>query len=581
MNYRTDPVRHITSVGSLTLTRTLPFASAFLVKLCVSAVLHHDYGSADGYGVLLACSLSLTFVFHRLAQRINIRFVEETTEHYDREITRLATEIPTIAHMENPEFLDRIEQLRFQPQALGQNGTSVALAFWGLLQLVLVILLLGSVDKVLVLLPFVAGLSVLTVRKGQSRLQRAYEDAAPLRRQSNHFYEVATAGASADEVRTLRLGRTLIKQFDDVWGKVDALQRSVEVRATLETMAGAVLLAAAYVGAIALVVSEGIRGTRSPGDVLITVIVAGVINQQMVTILDSTNRLLIAMHAVGRFLWLVDYADAERPPAASVSLPSHLEHGINLEHVSFRYPGTEREVLHDVSIELRAGSIVALVGDNGAGKTTLVKLLSAMYAPSLGRITIDGIDLSSLDVDAWRGRLSAAFQDYARFELVLRESVGVGDLDWLDDVDRVAAALERAGAADLSGQLDGGLDTPLGPSFEHGANLSGGQWQKVSLGRAMMRTQPLLLVMDEPTANLDPVAERALFERYVDRARRAANELGTIVVFVTHRFSSVRIADEIIVLSAGRVVEVGSHDELVHSGGVYSELYELQAQHYL
>jgi ATP-binding cassette, subfamily B, bacterial len=164
---------------------------------------------------------------------------------------------------------------------------------------------------------------------------------------------------------------------------------------------------------------------------------------------------------------------------------------------------------------------------------------------------------------------------------VLRESVGVGDLEWLDDSGRVGAALERAGAADLVGQLEEGLDTPLGPSFEHGANLSGGQWQKVSLGRAMMRTRPLLLVMDEPTANLDPVAERALFERYVDRARRAATELGTIVVFVTHRFSSVRIADEIIVLSAGRVIEVGSHNELVRHGGVYAELYQLQAQHYV
>jgi ATP-binding cassette subfamily B protein len=449
------------------------------------------------------------------------------------------------------------------------------------LQVVLVILLLGSVDKVLALLPLVAALSVLTVRKGQSRLQQAYEKAAPLRRQSNHYYEVATAAASADEVRALRLGRTIIGQFNDAWSKVDTMQRRVETRATVETMAGAVLLAAAYIGAISLVVSEGIRGARSPGDVLLTVIVAGVINQQMVTILDSTNRLLIAMHAVGRFLWLVDYADAARPPEATAELPARLRQGIAFEHVSFSYPGTEREVLHDVSLELPAGSIVALVGDNGAGKTTLVKLLGAMYAPTDGRIAVDEIDLSSYDVDLWRARLAAAFQDYARFELLLQEAVGIGDLPWLADELRVNSALERAGASDLVSQLEDGLSTPLGPSFEHGTNLSGGQWQKVSLGRAMMRMNPLLLIMDEPTANLDPVAERALFERYVDRARGLTSDLGTIVVFVTHRFSSVRIADFIVVLGAGRVVEMGSHEALLGSGGVYAELYQLQAGQYM
>ena len=163
---------------------------------------------------------------------------------------------------------------------------------------------------------------------------------------------------------------------------------------------------------------------------------------------------------------------------------------------------------------------------------------------------------------------------------MFQESVGIGDLDGLDDEGRVLAALEEAGAADIVGQPEHGLSTPLGLSFEGGANLSGGQWQKVPLGRATMSPRPLLLVMDEPTANLDPVAERALFERYADRARRAANELGTIVVFVTHRFSSVRIVDEIVVLADGEIVEVGSHEQLLSANGTYAELYQLQARHY-
>jgi ATP-binding cassette subfamily B protein len=277
---------------------------------------------------------------------------------------------------------------------------------------------------------------------------------------------------------------------------------------------------------------------------------------------------------------LIDYAADQRPLRATAEVPAQLEHGISFRHVSFHYPGTEREVLSDLMLELRAGSIVALVGDNGAGKTTLVKLLSGMYQPSSGQILVDGLDLATLDIGAWRIRLSAAFQDYARFELVFQESVGIGDLERIDDAEGVVMALDHAGAGDLVGQLDAGLSTPLGPSFEGGANLSGGQWQKVSLGRAMMPPAPLLLIMDEPTANLDPVAERALFERYADRARRVANDLGTIVVFVTHRFSSVRIADAIVVLADGKVIESGSHAELLATDGLYAELFHLQARHY-
>jgi ATP-binding cassette subfamily B protein len=231
---------------------------------------------------------------------------------------------------------------------------------------------------------------------------------------------------------------------------------------------------------------------------------------------------------------------------------------------------------------------VALVGENGAGKTTLVKLLCGLYQPSPGRLLVDGVDLRRLDVETWRSRTAAGFQDFARFMLLVRESVGVGDVRSVEDVAAVAAALERAHAADVVADLPHGLETQLGRYFRPGVGqaaasalaLSGGQWQKLALGRAMMRPEPLLLVLDEPTAALDAPSEHALFERYAGAARRSAAANGGITVLVSHRFSTVRMADLIVVMEQGRVVAIGSHAQLTAQGGLYAELYELQARAY-
>ena len=209
-----------------------------------------------------------------------------------------------------------------------------------------------------------------------------------------------------------------------------------------------------------------------------------------------------------------------------------------------------------------------------------MKLLCRFYEPTSGTIEVDGTDLSTIDVEDWRRRMSAGFQDFARFELVARESVGVGLLESIDDVDTVEQALRRAHADDVVAGLADGLDTQLGKSFEGGHDLSGGQWQKLALGRAMMRDEPLLLVLDEPTAAIDAETEHALFERYAGAAREAARRTGAITVLVSHRFSTVRMASLIVVIDGGRVIEVGDHSTLVAAGGLYAELFELQARGY-
>jgi ATP-binding cassette subfamily B protein len=279
-----------------------------------------------------------------------------------------------------------------------------------------------------------------------------------------------------------------------------------------------------------------------------------------------------------RLTWLEDYASAESD-RATASPPEQLAAGLRFEHVSFRYPGTDQLALDDVDVHLPAGAVVAIVGENGAGKTTMVKLLAAMYRPTSGRITVDGVDLVTIATARWRARLAGAFQDFFRFELPARHSVGVGDAARLDDRPAVDMAIERAGAGEVVERLPAGLDTQLGPTWDGGVEVSFGQWQKLALARGFMRDEPLVLVLDEPTAALDAETEHALFERYAGAARDGAAS-GRITVLVSHRFSTVRMADLIVVLDGAHVVEVGGHEELVARGGQYAELFGLQATAY-
>jgi len=279
-----------------------------------------------------------------------------------------------------------------------------------------------------------------------------------------------------------------------------------------------------------------------------------------------------------RLAWLETYAAAQVADADQ-PVPERLTDGIRFDDVSFAYPGTDKLVLRNLSLHLPAGAVVAIVGENGAGKSTLVKLLSKMYAPTRGRIMVDTTDLARMPAVEWRSRLSGAFQDFFRFEFSARRSVGVGDVPRLDDDPAVLTAVGRAGAVDVVEGLASGLDTQLGPTWPDGVEVSFGQWQKLALARGFMRDEPLLLVLDEPTAALDAETEHALFERYAE-AVRGGGGVGRITILVSHRFSTVRMADLIVVLDGARLVEAGSHDELMAAGGTYAELYEIQAAAY-
>jgi len=250
------------------------------------------------------------------------------------------------------------------------------------------------------------------------------------------------------------------------------------------------------------------------------------------------------------------------------------EAGIRFEDVGFHYPGKESWALRHVDLTIAPGDSIALVGENGAGKTTFVKLLAGLYEPSEGRIVLDGRDLSTWDPEQLRQRFGVLFQDFNKYQLKLRENIGLGSVDHLTDEARLERAAERGGAGELLKTLPGGLDAALGHWFEKGSELSGGQWQKVALARAFMREEADILVLDEPTAALDAESEHAVFERFRELAK------GRTTIVISHRFPTVRMAKNIIVIEQGQIVERGSHELLLAQGGKYARMFKLQAQGY-
>jgi ATP-binding cassette subfamily B protein len=257
----------------------------------------------------------------------------------------------------------------------------------------------------------------------------------------------------------------------------------------------------------------------------------------------------------------------------AVPAPRPIREGYEFRHVSFAYPDADKPALRDVSFRIAPGERIALIGENGAGKTTIVKLLARLYDPSSGQILLDGVDLREYDVDSLRKEIGVIFQDYMRYDMLVSENIGVGRIEDVQDADRITGAAAKARADAVIGALPHGFRQMLGRRFDGGMDLSSGQWQKIALARAYMRDAQIL-ILDEPTATLDARAEYEVFQRFSELTR------GRMAVLISHRFSTVRMADRILVLDGGRIIEEGSHDELLARNGRYAELFELQAAGY-
>ncbi len=564
---------------SLSLVAAIPDALlALWLKFLADGLLEGNRSLVIGSSLGLGASATLTWALRVVSDRTQRRFRDRVTIALESHVAELQATVATIAHHERPELLDRLAVLRDQVFVLDHMYMSLFSTAGWIFRLTVTIALLVSVHPALVFLAAFA-LPTLITSTWRPGVERAAEErGAPSQRLARHLFDIATTAVPGKEVRVAQIGDHLVDERQAAWERWYAGVSAARWTSAVWHTVGWAVYGAAFVGAVVFV-AYGIRAT--PGEVLLVLAAGSRLSAYLGATVGEIGYLRgIWMDGSKRMAWLEDYAQA-LVENTNAPVPNRLEEGIRFENVSFQYPGTDKTVLDGVNLDLKAGSIVAVVGENGAGKSTLVKLLSRMYEPTGGRILIDGADLAGMRADAWRKRLAGAFQDFFRFEFFARQTVGVGDVPRIDDVPAVDTAVERAGAGDLVDGLLSGLETQLGPTWPGGVEVSFGQWQKLSLARGFMRDNPLLLVLDEPTAALDAETEHALFERYASAARRDGDSPnGRITLLVSHRFSTVRMADRIVVLDGARVVEAGSHAELMANRGQYSELYEIQAAAY-
>jgi ATP-binding cassette subfamily B protein len=526
--------------------------------------------AAAGLGI----SATATWFLRVVSDRTQRRFRDRVTIALESHVAWLQASVATLEHHERPEHLNRLAVLRDQVFVLDHMYMSLFSTCGWILRLGVTVALLISIHPVLALLTVFALPTVFasTWRPGVERT--AEERGAPDNRLARHLFVTATTAPPGKEVRVTGIGARLAVRRREAWERwYRPVAAARTGSAAWHTLAWTVF-ALGFVGAVVFV-ARGSHGT--PGNVLLVLAAGSRLSAYIGATVGEIGFLRgIWLDGSRRLAWLEDYV-ARQARHGDAQVPERLERGVLFDHVSFAYPGTERLVLDDVTLDLKAGSVVAIVGENGAGKTTLVKLLCRLYQPTRGRILVDGVELGRMPVDAWRRRLAGAFQDFFRFEFRARHSVGVGDVPRLDDEPAVRMAVDRAGAEDLIGRFSAGLDTQLGATWPGGVEVSFGQWQKFALARGFMRDAPLVLVLDEPTAALDAETEHALFERY---AAAAGDRRDRLTILVSHRFSTVRMADLIVVLDGSRVVEVGGHDALMAKGGQYAELYGIQAAAY-
>jgi ATP-binding cassette subfamily B protein len=576
LGYRHEPRLMIVSFALSQLAALPDALLALWLWLLGKGVLQHRTGWIQIAAIGLGVSTAATWFLRTISTRVQRRFRDKVTIALESHVARLQATVVTVAHHERPEYLDRLSMLRNQVFVLDHMYMSLFSTLGWILRLGVTMALLASIHPALLLLAVFAIPTVLTSGWRPAVERAAQERGAQSNRLGRHLFTLATTAAPGKEVRVTGIGERLVTDRREAWERWYRPVAAARWGSAWWLALGWAIFGLAYAGAVVFVSSY----LRAPASSVLLLLAAGARLSGYIGATVGEIGFLRGFWMDGsrRLAWLEDYA-ASVAALGDLPVPAALHQGLRLEHVSFAYPGTSRVVIEDVSLLLPAGAVVAVVGENGAGKTTLVKLLAKMYEPSSGAILVDDVPLARLAAVAWRNRLAGAFQDFFRFEFRAGHTVGLGDVPRMDDDPAVAAAVDRAGAGDVVARLASGLDTQLGPTWPSGVELSFGQWQKLALARGFMRDQPLLLILDEPTAALDAETEHALFERYA-AAARSTDASGRITLLVSHRFSTVRMADLIVVLDGARLVEVGTHEELMAKSGQYAQLYGIQAAAY-
>jgi ATP-binding cassette subfamily B protein len=604
------------AIGCLTLAcAVIPLGIAWAGKQIIDAVVRHS-GEATLHWVLVelglvaalalgsqGLSLARTIVGARLGVDINVAILEKAI-------------LLDLRYFEDSEFYDGLTKARREASV---RPLSVVTRCFQLGQSV--VTLLGYVALLVHFSALAVGgllLAAIPATVAELRFSghafRLRNWRSPDARRLIYLEHVLANDEHAKEVKLFGLGPLLLGRYRTLAETFYGEDRTLAVKRARWSFALSLLATTAFYGCYAWMALAAARGELSLGEMTLYMVAFRQGQQAFQSMLASLGGMYEDNLYMSNLFAFLDGTLAEKlpalasatdaasapkteatpsivnaqatpsPPTAStgdhaangaVATARRDERGIRFEHVGFRYPGNDEWALRDVDIFIPRGESLALVGQNGAGKTTFIKLLTRLYDPTEGRVLLDGKDLRDHDVEELRRRVGVIFQDFAQYQLLVRENIGFGSVEHLDDDAQIGRAVDHGGASEVVASLKSGLETPLGRWFRNGVELSGGQWQKVALARAFMREGADILVLDEPTAALDAEAEHAVFERF----RRLTE--GRTSILISHRFPTVRMADRIVVIEKGRVVEQGTHAELVAADGRYAHLFSLQAQGYL
>ena len=580
---RSAPLAGGTFLVLLAILSLLPVLQVWLTKLLLDAIAAGTTGDqgAVGGAVTLAVIYALTIVvpagLRPVHAALSSWLQDRSVVEVDRRLMQAGARLVDLYRIERPAFHDEV--------AMARRGSLLAAVVLRMLQQIVgtaltlmgLLILLGRLHPLLPLALVVVSLPHLFAELRLGILQyRAMKEQSRPAREMDYCARVTTEPAAAKEVRVFGLGDFFWQRFRERFAVALAEVNRIRLAGLRFSTVFSGLYALALAGGFWYVVAQVRAGQLTLGDV---VLYLGAVQQvQGITYyftrgLAFQHGVWLHMRTIFGFLDSAGPAITLAPPGQGHTAPASLHTGIALRQVGFRYPESTQTVLDDVSAMLPAGKVTALVGANGAGKSTLVKLLTRMYDPVTGAILLDGVPLPEYDLAALRQRVAVVHQDFAQFSLTFRENIAVGAYAAGGGDGRVEQAAQWAGADEIAAKLPNGYDTQLTRQFEGGVELSGGEWQKVALARGFVR-DAALVILDEPTAALDAEAEYRLFEQFRELV------VGKTALLISHRFSTVRMADHIIVLEEGKAIEAGSHDELVAQAGRYATLYEMQAGRY-
>jgi ATP-binding cassette subfamily B protein len=577
--WRSSP-RASLALGALTVVAALlPLAIAYVGKTIVDAVVAGSEAEALRWVLVelalvaaqtlaqRALGLVRGLLGARLALDINSLILEKA----------LTLEL---SHFEDPELYDKLTRARREASSrplsvvtetfqIVQNAITLA----GYAVLLLELGVLAVVGLAVAAIP-----ATIVEMKFSTAAFRIRNWRSPDTRRMSYLEYVLANDDHAKEVKLLGLGPLLLGRYRAFGESFYTEDRRLAIRRAFWAFLLSLLALGVFYGAYATMALGAARGALTLGAMVLYVAAFRQGQQAFQSILTAVGGMYednLYMSNLFAYLAFDPRPKVPEAPQDVASEPTRKELGIRFEGVGFRYPGRDAWALRGIDLFIPAGQSLALVGHNGAGKTTFIKLLTRLYEPSEGRILLDGKDLRAWEHETLRARVGVVFQDFNQYQLSLRENVGLGSVEHREDEERVGRAVDRGGATDVVASMKGGLGAQLGRWFKEGVELSGGQWQKIALARAFMREEADILVLDEPTAALDAEAEHAVFERF-----RALAE-GRTTILISHRFPTVRMADRIVVIEGGRLLEEGTHASLVAQGGRYAELFSLQAKGYL